>query len=128
MASAESRTQAPPRRILVVEDQSAAALSLRTILLTDRHVVEIAENAETALTMFNASQYDLVITDFKLARMDGLELAAAIKHHSSATPVFLVTAYLEQFTRNLPNIDLVLGKLFSVAEFQAAVRKALSTV
>jgi CheY-like chemotaxis protein len=94
----------------------------------DRHVVEIAENAEIALAMFKASQYDLVITDFKLARMDGLQLAAAIKHDSPATPVFLVTAYLEQFTGNLPNIDLVLGKPFSVAEFQAAVRKALSTV
>jgi CheY-like chemotaxis protein len=112
---------------LVVEDQLVAALSLRAILVTDSHVVEIAENAETALAMFRASQYDLVVTDFKLATMDGLQLAAAIKHLSPPTPVFLVTAYVEQFPGKVPNVDLVLGKPFSVAQFQRAVRNALST-
>jgi CheY-like chemotaxis protein len=126
MATAEPSPPVTPKRILVVGDQLVVALSMRTILVTDQHLVEISENAENALARFKASPHDLVITDFQLDKMNGLELAAAVKHRSPTTPVFLVTAYGEQFNGNVPNIDLVLGKPFSVPQLQAAVRKALS--
>ena len=126
MATVDFTNHVVPRRVLVVEDQLLAALSIRTILTADRHIVEIAENGERALAMFKAAPHDLVITDFKLASMDGLRLAQAIKEHSPATPVFLITAYIEKLGGKLPNIDLVLGKPFAVAELQRAVRDAFS--
>lgn len=127
MSAFEAGSQVQPRRVLVVEDQLLAALSLRTILVLDRHTVEIAENAERGLAMFKASAYDLVITDFMLEKMNGLQLAAAIKQLSPTTPVFMVTAFVEQFTVSLPNIDLLLGKPFAVVDLQSAVRRVFAT-
>lgn len=125
--SFEVGTQVEGRRVLIVEDQSVAALSLRTILTAEGRRVDIAESAERALAMFKASPYDLVVTDFKLAEMNGLQLAAEIKLLSPTTPVFLVTAFIEQFTGRPPNIDLLLGKPFSVVDLQSAVRKVFGT-
>jgi CheY-like chemotaxis protein len=126
MGSTELHQRIPPKRILVVEDEVVAALSIRTVLAADGHVAEIAENAEQALDMFKAAEYDLVITDFKLAKMDGLELADAIKQQSPATPIILITAYAEKIGGSLgevSNVEVVLSKPFSVAGLQDAMRK-----
>ncbi|HEV2393090.1 MAG TPA: response regulator [Verrucomicrobiae bacterium] len=116
----------PPKRILVVEDDPVAAHTIRTILAVDGHTVEVAQDGEQALVRFSAGDYDLVITDFKLAEMDGMELAAAIRQHSPAKPIILITAYTEAIKGGLgkvSNVDLVLRKPFSVAELQAALGK-----
>ena len=118
-----------PAKVLVVEDEPVAALSIRTVLVADGHTVELAEGGETALALFEAGQHELVITDFKLGKMDGLELAGAIKERSPATRIILVTAYAEKIGGALgqvSNIDIVLRKPFSIKELQAAVEKVLS--
>src|SRR5205809_7788818 len=84
-----------PRRILVVDDDLSVAQTMRLVLKIDRHDVEIAEDGEQALAMFQAAPYDLVITDFKMANMDGLELARALRVLQPGLPIILVTAYLE---------------------------------
>src|SRR5215831_20907024 len=108
----EFRQRVSPKRVLVVEDENLAALSLRTILAADGHVVEIAPDAERAVLMLQASQYDLVITDFQLPNMDGLELAALIKQCFPDLPIVLITAYAEKIgaTGKVSNIDLVISK------------------
>lgn len=125
MATAEYRRPVSPKRILVVEDEMLAALSIRTVLMADGHMVEIAEDAERALVLLQASQFDIVLTDFKLPNMDGLELADAIKRDYPGMPVILVTAYAEKIGGNMgkvSNVDLVISKPFSVPELQRAVQ------
>lgn len=121
---------AAPRRILVVEDETVAALSIRTVLVADGHAVDIAADGEQALGMFSGGGgYDLVITDFKLAKLDGLELAQVIKQVSPATPIILITAYADKLspTGTVSNVDVVVNKPFSVAQLQAALSKILQT-
>ena len=126
MSTTEFRQRISPKRILVVEDEIVAALSIRTALAVDGHTVELAEDAARALLMFQASQPDLVITDFQLPNMDGLELAETIKQHFPSILIILMTAYTEKLGGSLgevSNVDLVLSKPFSVAQLQAAVLK-----
>ena len=97
-------------------------------LSADNHAVDLARNGEEALTKFYSGDYDLVITDFRMANMNGLELAEVIKKISSRTPVILITAYLEEIETNkgsVPNVDLVLGKPLSVPQLQAAIAKVI---
>ena len=113
-----------PKRILVVDDEPSGAETIRLILSIDRHQVEVAEDGETALAMFDAGRHDLVITDFKMPGMDGLELAQAIRARCPAQPIMLVTAHREELARDdvtLSNVDTVLGKPFPVARLRAAV-------
>jgi CheY-like chemotaxis protein len=128
MSTTEFRQRLSPKRILVVEDELVAALSIRTILAMDGHVVEIAEDAERALLVLQAFQFDLVITDFQLPNMDGLELADAIKQRFPDTPIILITAFAEKIGSmgKVSNIDLVVSKPFSVAELQRALQTAFA--
>jgi CheY-like chemotaxis protein len=90
------------------------------------HTVEVAQDGESALKLFAACQPDLVVTDFSLPGMDGLELAQAIRQASPNMPIILITAYAEavhQRTGPVSNIDVLLSKPFSAEELQAALGK-----
>ena len=118
-----------PKRILVVDDDLSVAQTMRLILRIDRHEVEIAEDGEKALAMFEAGRHDLVITDFKMTNMDGLELARAIRLLRPGQPIILVTAYLEALETNkakLPDVNTLLGKPFSMEDLRAAVAALFS--
>ena len=131
MAITEFRQRVSPKRVLVVEDEPVAALSVRTILAADGHVVEIAENAERALLMLQTAQYDLVLTDFQLPRMDGLELADTLKQCFPDMPIILITAYAEKIGASMgkvSNVDLVVSKPFSVVDLQRAVHTVFAGV
>jgi CheY-like chemotaxis protein len=119
----------PRKRILVAEDDPVLAHTLRMALAVDGHVVEMAEDGKQALARFEAGRHDLVITDFKMANLDGLELAEAIKKRSRSTPVILLTAYIEAVTAAggpVSNVDVVLGKPCSLRELQAALDQLFS--
>lgn len=88
------------------------------------HTVELADSGEMALSAFNANQFDLVITDFMLGAMDGLELAHAIKAVCPQKPVILITAFAERITSGtgkVSNVDFLMRKPFTVAELQTAL-------
>jgi CheY-like chemotaxis protein len=126
MASTEFRKRIPAKRILVVEDEVVAAQTVQTVLTVDGHSVDLAQDGQQGLVMFQAGEYDLVITDFKLGTtMDGLELAAAVKEHSPTTPVVLITAYAAKMESmgKVSNVELVLKKPFSVADLHEALIK-----
>jgi CheY-like chemotaxis protein len=92
----------------------------------DGHSVDLAQDGQQGLAMFQAGQYDLVITDFKLGTtMDGLELAAAIKQDSPTTPIVLVTAYAAKMEGmgKVSNVELVMKKPFSVADLYETLLK-----
>src|SRR5215831_4591266 len=95
MTTEVARRLSSTKRILLAEDELMVAQTIRMALTVDDHAVEIAESGEKALALFNHAKYDLVIADFKMPGMDGLELAEAIKRVSPTTPVILLTAHLE---------------------------------
>jgi CheY-like chemotaxis protein len=106
------------------------ANTLRMALSVGGHSVEIAEDGVQALRMFDPDKHDLVITDFKMANMDGMELAEAIKTRSPATPIILLTAHLELIKGTdgkVSNVDLLLGKPCSIMELHGALQKIFPT-
>ncbi len=113
----------PPKRILIVEDDPVAAHTLRLALSVDGHVVDIAGDGQQGLTMFETGAYDLVVTDFKLPKMDGLELAEAVKQRDPSRPVILITAYAEEVQGKVSNVDALIGKPVSLAKLQEAFGK-----
>ena len=82
-------------RILLVDDEPNILLSLSRLLSSKYEdcLIETASSAEKALQMLTTSVVDLVITDFRLPEMDGLELSARIRARSPKTRLILMTAY-----------------------------------
>ena len=115
-----------PKSILVVEDDPSVADSLRLLLTIDRHYVEIVGDGEKALAKYEGGNYDLVIVDFAMPGMDGLDLAELIKARAPQQRVLLVTAYAEMVSNNekgrLQYADALLAKPFGAPQLHDALR------
>jgi NtrC-family two-component system response regulator AlgB len=81
-------------KLLVVDDEKNIRSSLSTLFESCGHQVRTAENAEEALALLaQDASFDLVLSDYRMAELNGLELLQQIKRESPNLPVILMTAY-----------------------------------
>jgi len=115
--------------ILVVEDEAKLRRLIELQLTEDDFVARSAPDAETALDMLHKDAFDLVVTDFKLPGMTGLEFLNAAKNIDANLPVIMMTAYgtVESAVDAMKAgaSDYVL-KPFSLAELVMVIRKELA--
>jgi len=71
-----------PSRILLVDDENSVRDSLYTLLESAGYEVLVASNGEDGLTIFRQASppIDLLVTDYSMPQMSGLELARACSH------------------------------------------------
>ncbi|WP_243039309.1 chemotaxis response regulator CheY [Dyella sedimenti] len=84
-------------KILVVDDFSTMRRIVRNLLVElgfSNALIQEADDGESALTMLRANAFDLVVTDWNMPNMTGIELLRAIRTDASlkAMPVLMVTA------------------------------------
>jgi len=79
--------------ILIVEDEQKMLRLLELNLAEEGYSTLAAQDAEAGLKLLRQEKIDLVLTDLKLPRMDGLEFLQAVKRSNAQTPVILMTAY-----------------------------------
>jgi two-component system response regulator HydG len=80
-------------KILIVDDEPSARSGLEKLLTMKGHRVELAEDGVEALERVNESAPDVVVTDLKMPRMDGLELVGKLREKHASVPVIVVTAF-----------------------------------
>jgi DNA-binding NtrC family response regulator len=81
-------------KILVVEDQDAMRESLVIAFKDEGYQVDGVSSGEEAIQRLSGNNvYDLVVTDLKMKKVDGLEVLKAVKNANSSTEVVLITAY-----------------------------------
>jgi PAS domain S-box-containing protein len=85
--------QAPPRRVLVVDDNQDAAQSLAQILSLNGHTAESVFGPEAALERLAAFRPEVVLLDIGLPRMDGYELARRIRGGECQVQLIALTGY-----------------------------------
>jgi CheY-like chemotaxis protein len=115
----------PPLRVLVVDDQPEICHVLTSYLECDAHTVVTAENGCDALEKFRAGNFDLVITDRAMPKMNGDQLAAAIREISPGEPIILLTAFADR-ERPMRDIDLLLSKPASLPMLRQAIGRVLA--
>lgn len=116
--------------ILIVEDEPKMRRLLELQLADEGFVARTAPDAETGLQLLNKGTFDIVVTDFKLPGMSGLEFLQQIKTIDANLPVVIMTAYgtVESAVDAMKAgaSDYVL-KPFSLAELVLVIRKELAT-
>ena len=80
-------------RILVVDDEQSIRYVLREILEEEKYDVEDAQNGEEAYALLQNSSFDVVLSDIKMPKMDGLELLDKILEEGIDTQVIMISAH-----------------------------------
>jgi DNA-binding NtrC family response regulator len=116
--------------ILIVEDEARMRRLLELHLAEKGFSTRSAENGETGLNLLQQETIDLVVTDFRLQGMNGLEFLRAVKRINASLPVVMMTAYgsVEAAVEAMKAgaNDYVL-KPFSLEEMSLVIRKELDT-
>jgi CheY-like chemotaxis protein len=81
------------KAILFVDDHEVLARLSCEILQMQGYRAEYAYNANDALAKFEREKFDMVVTDYRMEGMNGLELAKRIRQTSPEVPVIIVTGY-----------------------------------
>ena len=112
-------------KILLVEDSVQLNKALTTLLRRNSYVVDSAQDGEEALLFLKDYQYDVIILDIMLPKIDGLEVLSRARRNKITTPVILLTAKSTVEDKIL-GLDLgaddYLPKPFNIEELLARIR------
>ena len=113
--------------VLYVEDEEEVRLALSRFLSRRFARLDVAANGEEGLAAFREHHHDVVVTDIRMPRMDGLTMAEAIKDISQEVPVVVITAYneVEYFQRAIEiGVDRYITKPVNTDLLLIAIVKA----
>jgi len=81
------------KKILIVDDESEMRVALETTLKREKFQLTCAEDGKQALEKMEDDDFDLILTDVRMPKLNGLELLRAVKERSPKTQVVMMTAY-----------------------------------
>lgn len=79
-------------KILLVEDDEALRFIVKDNLEQYNYAVEVAENGEIALDLFDKNNFDLILLDVMLPKIDGFQVAKIIRKTNEQIPIIFLTA------------------------------------
>lgn len=112
-------------RVLIIEDDRAMASLLQKGLAEENHVVSLAADGRAGLELAESYRFDVIVLDWMLPKMDGLEVARRLRKQKNPTPILMLTARdaVPDIVKGLDmGADDYLTKPFSFAEFLARLR------
>jgi heavy metal response regulator len=116
-------------RILVIEDEKKIASFVKRGLQEEGYAIDIAYDGEEGHFLATTNDYDLIVLDLMLPRLDGLSLCKKLREEDGqTTPIIILTAKdkTEDKVKGLDSgADDYLTKPFAFAEFLARIRAAL---
>ena len=118
----------PKHSILVIDDETLMREYVQEALLRAGHAVDAAATGADGLALFESGKYDAVVTDLKMAPLDGLEVLRRIRNAVPDSQVIVMTAYGTIETAvdalKLGAADYIL-KPFSPDALELAVNRAI---
>ncbi len=92
-------------RILLVDDNVNGLKARKTVLEELGYKIETATGGDEALELFGRQKFDLVVTDYKMSRMDGLELIRVLRTRRPAIPIILISGFVDALGLNEQNTN-----------------------
>jgi DNA-binding NtrC family response regulator len=80
-------------RILVIDDERSIRNTLKDVLEYEKYEVDLAEEGASGIELFSQQQYDTVLCDIKMAKMDGIEVLQKLQEISADVPVIMISGH-----------------------------------
>ena len=112
------------KKVLVVDDEKLIGKGIRFSLEQDGMEVDCAYDGEEALNMAKANEYDMILLDIMLPKMDGFEVCQAIREFSDM-PIVMLTAKGDDMDKILGldyGADDYITKPFNILEVKARIK------
>jgi len=116
-------------KVLVVDDEAIARRNLEHVLSQENYLVKTAADGEEALRLLAAEHFDVVVTDYKMEKVDGLAVLEGVKELSPETVVIMVTGHatLPTAVQAMRQGSYhVLAKPLKLEELRQTIREALA--
>jgi len=82
-------------RLLLIDDELDCINVMRTVLKPAGHESDLFENPVEALESFRRELHDVVVTDYRMPEMNGIDVLKEIRRISPETPVVILTGYAD---------------------------------
>jgi len=115
-------------KIMVIDDEKIVGDMAKLSLEQEGYVVETFLNAEPALKRLQEEKFDVVVTDYKMKGIDGMEVLKTVKSLYPATQVIMITAFanldaaIEALRRDVHDF---FPKPVKIKELKASIKRAL---
>jgi len=114
-------------KVLVVDDEKLIVKGIKFALEQEDMQVDVAYDGEDALSLMRATEYDLVLLDVMLPRLDGLEVCQQAREFTSV-PIIMVTAKGQDMDKIMGlefGADDYITKPFNIIELKARIKAIL---
>lgn len=112
-------------RVLIVEDERRLAEALGQIMAEQRYQADVVYDGADGLDYGLTGQYDVIILDVMLPKLDGFEVASRLRHAHVSTPILMLTAR-DEMPDKIAGLDHgaddYMTKPFDIGELLARVR------
>ncbi|MBE9050673.1 response regulator [Nostocales cyanobacterium LEGE 11386] len=79
-------------KILLVEDDILLSTALADLLRANHYIIDLANDGETGLDLVMSAEYDLILLDWLMPKLDGIALCRQLRSHGYNKPILLLTA------------------------------------
>ena len=118
-------------KILVLDDEEIVVTRLKPALEKEGYTVEIFTDSRLAKEHLEKNQFDIVVTDLKMANIDGMQLFHYVKEKWPGTKVVLISGFatfkMAQDARNEGVYD-VIAKPFKISQIKDLINKIRTEV
>lgn len=91
------------RQVLIIDDQSTGRTILKQVIqqIADNIIVTVFENAQEALIWLDSNAADLIVTDYRMPEMDGVQFIQQVRHKErhQHVPIMMITVVSEKEVR-----------------------------
>ena len=118
------------KRILVVDDEKGIRFLLSEALLREGFEVTLASDGQESLERLEKADFDLVITDINMPRLDGIEMLKSMKKIGRKEKVIIMTGNPSELglpDKEMPHIASQLLKPFGIDNLLSAVIAAMGS-
>ncbi|MBN1522027.1 MAG: response regulator, partial [Candidatus Aureabacteria bacterium] len=118
-------------KILAIDDSKLVRDMLKSLLTENQFAVDVAANAEEGLYYITRNPYDLIIVDYMLPGMNGLQLLTLIKEKKPELPVIILTSKgnegIAVQAMKLGAVDYVVKSSDFILQLPLIIRQAMKT-